>query len=247
MTKRESSLSRKLRHFAYSTESKIFARSRGLDSSVQLLQTEQLGAGGRDKRREGARGDVRDQTERLDIVRVIAPFVVADQRAIRLAARRSELVFVDLLPQLALVELDGPGQIAQQLALRQIEHAQLEGGSGLAVHDEIVQAPPAAFELQKARVVHDLVELGRQRGVDRRDRLLDRAREVAVERDRAGQRLLDQRLDEFLGAVRLGLLGRRNDLIEKSGDRSGFSGGGGGRGGKIGNCSALLFGDAKFA
>jgi hypothetical protein len=96
-------------------------------------------------------------------------------------------------------------------------------------------------------VVHDFVELDRQRCVNRRDRLLDRAREIAVERDRAGQRLLDQRLDEFLGAVRLGLLGRRNDLIEKAGDGSGFSGGGGGRGGKIGNCSALLFGDPKFA
>jgi hypothetical protein len=96
-------------------------------------------------------------------------------------------------------------------------------------------------------VVHDLVELGRQRCVDCRDRLLDRTREVAVERDRAGQRLLDQRLDEFLGAVGLGLPGRRNDLIEKPGTGSGFGGGRGGRGGKIGNCSALLFGDPKFA
>jgi hypothetical protein len=95
-------------------------------------------------------------------------------------------------------------------------------------------------------VVHDLVELGRQRCVDRRDCLLDRAREIAVERNRAGQRLLDQRLDEFLGTVRFGLPGRRNDLVKKS-RRSGFGGGGGGRGGKIGNCSALLFGDAKFA
>jgi hypothetical protein len=96
-------------------------------------------------------------------------------------------------------------------------------------------------------VVHDLVELGRQRRVDRGDRLLDCTREVAVERNRAGQGLLDQRLDEFLGTIRLGLPGRRNDLIEKSGGRSGFSGGGGGRGGKIGNGSALLFGDPKFA
>ena len=34
LTKRESSLSRKLRHFVNSTVSKILARSRGLDNSV---------------------------------------------------------------------------------------------------------------------------------------------------------------------------------------------------------------------
>jgi hypothetical protein len=96
-------------------------------------------------------------------------------------------------------------------------------------------------------VVHDLVQLGRQLGVDRSDRLVDGTREIAVEGDRAGQRLLDQRLDEVLGAIRFCLPSRRNDLIEQSGDSSGFSGGGSGRRGKIRNCSALLFGDPKFA
>jgi len=56
--------------------------------------------------------------------------------------------------------------------------------------------------------VHDLVELLREPGIDRGDRLVDRARQVAVERDRAGQCLLDQGLDEFLGPIGLGLLGR---------------------------------------
>ena len=119
MTNRESSLSRKLRHFVYSTESKIFARSRGLDSSVQFLKPNMPAPAAADERGEGGRGDIRHQPQRLDIVGVVGPFVVADQRAIRLAARRAELVFVDLLEELALIELDGPGQIAQQLALRQ--------------------------------------------------------------------------------------------------------------------------------
>ena len=71
-----------------------------------------LGAGAADERGERGRGDVRHQPQRLDVVGVVGPLVVADQRAIGLAARRAELVFVDLLEQLALVELDGPRQIA---------------------------------------------------------------------------------------------------------------------------------------
>jgi hypothetical protein len=62
-------------------------------------------------------------------------------------------------------------------------------------------------------VVHDLVELGGKPGVDRLDCLVDRARQIAVEGDRADQGLLDQRLDEFMSAVRLGLLGCRDDLF----------------------------------
>jgi hypothetical protein len=38
LTKRESSLSRKLRHLVYSSVSKILARSRGRDSSVHSLK-----------------------------------------------------------------------------------------------------------------------------------------------------------------------------------------------------------------
>jgi hypothetical protein len=49
--------------------------------------------------------------------------------------------------------------------------------------------------------MNDFVELRGQLGVDSRDRLVDRARQVAVEGDRPGKRLFDQCLDKVLGAV----------------------------------------------
>ena len=83
-----------------------------------VLEPEHLRADAGDEGREGAGGDVRHKAQRLDVVRMRGPFVVADQRAVGLAAGRAELVFVDLLEQLALVEFDGAGQILDQLALR---------------------------------------------------------------------------------------------------------------------------------
>ena len=158
---------------------------------------------------------------------MVRPLVVADQRAIGLAAGRAELGLVDLLEEFALVELDRLGQVAVQLALGQVQHAELERRAGLRVHDEIVQAPPAPLELAELGIVHDDVELLRQLGVDRRDRLVEGARQVAVERDRAGQGLLDQRLDQLLGTVGLRLLGVGNDLVEETRCRLGSRGGSG--------------------
>ena len=152
---------------------------------------------------------------------MVAPLVVADQRAVGLAARRAELVLVDLLEELALVELDGAGEVAIELALGQVEHAQLQRGAGLRVMDQVMQSPPRALELEELRIVHDRVELLGQLGIDRLDGLVEGPGEVAVEGDRAGQRLLDQVLDEVLGAIRLGLLGIAEDLVQQAGCRFG--------------------------
>ena len=65
--------------------------------------------------------------------------------------------------------------------------------------------------------MNDGVELGRELLIDGSDRAINRARQAPVEGDRAGKRLLDERLDEFLGAVGLGLLGCSDDLFEKPG------------------------------
>ena len=57
------------------------------------------------ERRVRRGGDVRDLLQQLDIFRVLAEFVVADQRAEGRAAEDAVLFFVDLLEQSALIEL----------------------------------------------------------------------------------------------------------------------------------------------
>ena len=101
----------------------VFGRLEDLGQIARLGQfgvvaeAEHARAGGGDERREGGGGDVGDQPQRLDVVGMLRPFVVADQRAVRLAAGRAELVLVDFLEQLALVEFDRLGQVAGQFAL----------------------------------------------------------------------------------------------------------------------------------
>ena len=51
------------------------------------------------------RGDLRNLLQQLDIFRMLAELVVADQRAEGSAAEDAELFFVDLLEQRALIEL----------------------------------------------------------------------------------------------------------------------------------------------
>jgi hypothetical protein len=96
--------------------------------------------------------------------------------------------------------------------------------------------------------MHHLVELRRQACVDGGNRLVDRPRQVAIEGDRAGQRLLDERLDEILRPVGLGLFGCRDDLLEQTGADGGFGCSRGGFRRKVGirNGSALLLVEPQF-
>lgn len=71
-------------------------------------------------------------------------------------------------------------------------------------------------------MVHHLVELRGELGVKCGNRLVDRPRQVAVEGDGARKRLFNQRLDEFLRPIGLGLLGCRDDLFEKTAGSGGF-------------------------
>ncbi len=187
-------------------------------------QTEEPRAGGADERRERGGRHVRDHAQRLDILGVIGEFIIADQRAVGLAAGRSEFIFVDLLEELALVEFDRPAEIAVELALAHVERADLQGGPRLAVHDEVVEAPPAAFELLELRRVHDRRELGGDLLVDEPDRFVEGDRQVFLVDDRSFERLFGQRAQQFLRLLRLGLLGCRDRLIEQAEFGSGGSG-----------------------
>jgi len=90
------------------------------------LEAEHLAAHARDERREGRRRDLRHEAQRLHVLGVVRPLVVADKRAVRLAARLAELVLVDRLEQRALVELGGALEIAAEVALGRVHHPDLE-------------------------------------------------------------------------------------------------------------------------
>ncbi len=132
-----------------------------------------------DERGEGGRGDLRHAPQPRDIVgrvagrRLVPDLVGADQDAERLAAGRAELLLVDLLEQLALVELDRPLEIAADLRPADVQQADLGGGAGGAV-DQIGDAAPVRFELLQPGRVQDGVELRRDQGVDPGDLTVDR-------------------------------------------------------------------------
>ena len=155
---------------------------------------------------------------------MVGEFIVADQRAVGFAAGRAKLVFVDLLEELALIELDGPAEVAVEIALAHIEHADLQGRPGLAVHDEVIEPPPAAFELLELGAVHDRRKLGGDLLVDELDRLVEGDRQILLVDDRSFERLLGQGAQQFLRLLRLGLLGRRNRLVEQAEFRCGRCG-----------------------
>jgi len=189
----------------------------GLRQLREALHADQLRGSRRDERAEARGRNLRHLGEQVDVFGVIRELVIADDRAIRLATRRAEFGLVDLLERLALVELDRLVEILEELTLADVEHPQLELGARLGVHHQMVQTPPRSLQLLEVGVVHDRGQLLRQRLVDRGDRPRDRLRDVLVEMDRAPERLLDERADEFVAA---GLLdGPRHhvrDLVEEA-------------------------------
>src|ERR1700733_3150685 len=116
-TKRASSVSRKPRHFMYSAVSKIFARSRGLVSSVQSSKPNMPAPAAETKGAKEAAAAL--EIRRSDSMSSGGP-----------AARGAEFILVDFFEELALVELDGLGQVAVQLALGDVQHLDLKAGAG---------------------------------------------------------------------------------------------------------------------
>jgi hypothetical protein len=115
------------------------------------------------------RGHVGDFLQQLDVLRALAEFVVAQQRAERSAAEHAILFFVDFLEQRALVELRRALQVPQQLLLAHVQDLDLQHGAGLAVIQQVLQSAPARFQLLECLMVEHLVELNRDQVIDLRD------------------------------------------------------------------------------
>ena len=60
---------------------------------------------------------------------MVAELIIADQRAIRLAAEDSVLGFIDFLEQPALIELRRLFEVLEQVLLRGVEYADFERGA----------------------------------------------------------------------------------------------------------------------
>lgn len=148
---------------------------------------------------------------------MIGELVVTNQGTVGLAARRTEFVFVKLLEEVALVELGRLVEVFVECPLVGVEHANLQRLAGLAVHHQVTQSPPGAFQLLELGVMHDLLDLGGDRVVDGGDGPFDGVADVLVERDGPFLGLFDQGPQQFLGPVGLGLPGVTDRHIENAG------------------------------
>ena len=111
-----------------------------LGQLLPVIEPKERGVGRRDERTERGRGHVAHLAQKIDVLRMTRKLVIADERSVGLAAGRSEFVLVQLLEDLALVELDRLVDINEELALGDIEHFELQIGTGLAVHDQVIRA-----------------------------------------------------------------------------------------------------------
>ena len=99
--------------------------------------------------------------------------VIADQQAVRLAARRSEFFFVDLAEQVASIELDRALQVAAYLDPPDIEDPHLYPRVASRGPDEPREAAPRCFQRLEPRMMDDRVDLLGHQLVDRRDQPVD--------------------------------------------------------------------------
>ena len=185
----------------------------------EAVHVEQAWAGGGDERRVGSRGDVRQLLQQADVLRMATEGEVADQQAEGVSAEGAVFLFVDLLEQCALVELDRLLQVVLQFVLADVQQAQLEPRAGLGVAHQLVQATPGGFQLLQLGVVDDLVELVADQRIDLADAVVDHRHGVLVD----GHALVEDLGGEFrehvagvvLLAVVVGHAALGDDLVEQ--------------------------------
>ena len=160
-----------------------------------------------------------DLLQQRHVLRMAAELVVADQEAEGIAAEGAVLLFVHLLEQHALVELQRLVEVLEHFGLGGAEQAQLEPRRRLGVHDHEVQSAPRRLELLKVGMMEDLVELLAEQLVDARDLGLDHGQRVAADGHALIEDLMDEFADQVFGAGLLALVARHlalvHDLVEQ--------------------------------
>ena len=85
----------------------------------------------------------------------VSHLVVDHQQAVRLAARRAELVLVNLAEHMALVELDGAFQVATDFVPAGVEQFDFEACALVGAVHQPGDAAPGTFQAAQPRVVQD--------------------------------------------------------------------------------------------
>ena len=173
----------------------------------KALEVQQRRSGGGDERRVRSRRDAGHLLEQRDILRMAAKLVVADQRAKRSAAERAVLFLINLLEDIALIELDCFVEILEQIVLADIHQLDLEVGGGFRLLHKVVQTAPRGFELLERLGVHHLVELPGNQRVELGDAAVDRHLDVFRDGHLTVHDVLDEVFQpELSGAPFLGAL-----------------------------------------
>ena len=146
----------------------------------EFFDLQQGRRGGEHRRRECRGGNPGELHQCGDVIgrgarnRTVPHLVIDDQQAVRLAAGGAEFLFVNLTEQLALIEFDGPFQIAAEFGPRDVEHLDLGSSGGVEPGGEPGEPAPAPLDAAQPRMMQDRVELLADQRVERGD--------VAVER-----------------------------------------------------------------
>ncbi len=163
----------------------------------EALHVQQVGRGGRDKRRVGRGGYIGNPFEQFDIFGVLTEIEVAHQGAEGGAAKYAVFLFVHLLEHRALIELRRALEVPQQFLLAAVQDLDLKHDPGLGLIHQVLDAPPRALQLLERGMVHDFVQLNRDQVIDLGNPGIDH--HLGVARD--GHRAIEHLCHEFLNQV----------------------------------------------
>lgn len=120
------------------------------------------------------------------------------------APESAELLFVNLLEQGTLIEVDRPPEILEQFTLAGIEQPDLEILAGGGLPAQVMQAAPCALQALELRCVQDLAELCRDQRIELRNARIEACGEILAGHQFALEDLLDQFPDEIPGPLMFG-------------------------------------------
>src|ERR1035441_3207487 len=110
--------------------------------------------------------NLRHLFKQFDVFSAAAELIVAHQRPERSAAEDAKFLFIDLLEEGALIELQRTLQIPEKVPLGDVQQLDLQHVAGFALQDQMPDSGPRGFQLLEGGIVQNLVQLQRDQAVN---------------------------------------------------------------------------------